>query len=191
MASVAMRQGGVEAEGDVGHGDVVVDGLGQGDDVHARLGQPIGVFLGAAAAEADQGVEVMALIVVDDHLGHVQHLAADRHLVRLVAAGAEDGAAQGEDARQHFALEQNGAVLHQAAKAVAEADDLHVVGVEGALADGADGRIEAGAVAARGQHTDTFPHLLSSLDKIALSPSAHNHLSHRFLTTLLRSTQES
>ena len=53
-------QGRVETEGDVGPRDVVVDGLGQGDDVEPRLLQPQGVLLGAAAADADDGVEMVA-----------------------------------------------------------------------------------------------------------------------------------
>ena len=50
---------GVEAEADVGQRDVVVDRLGQGDDVQALLEQPERVPGGAAAAEADQAVEVV------------------------------------------------------------------------------------------------------------------------------------
>ena len=154
-------KGGVEAEGDVGHGDIVVDGFGQGDHVDPSLGQAVGVLLGAAAADADYCFEVVAMIVVDHHLGHVLHLGADRHLVRLVAAGAEDGAAEGEDAGEDLAFQVDGPVLHEAAETVAEADHLHVVGIERALANGPDGRIEPGAVTAGGQHADTFSHVIS------------------------------
>jgi hypothetical protein len=108
------------------------------------LGQPEGVFLGAAAADADQCLKVVAIIIVDHHLGHVLDLGAHRHFVRLVAAGAEDGSAQGEDARQHFPLKQNRPVFHEAAKTVAETDHLHIIGAGGTLADGPNGRIQSG-----------------------------------------------
>ena len=154
-------QGGVEAKGDVGHGHVVVDGLGQGEHVHPGLGQTVGVFLGAAAADADQGFQVVAMVVVEHHFGHVLDLGAHRHFMGFVAAGAEDGAAQGEDAGKNLALQVHGAVFHQTAEAVAKADGLHVVGVQGAFADGPDGRVQAGAVAARRQHANAFSHVFS------------------------------
>ena len=40
-------------------------------------------------------------IGIDDRAGHVADLAADLHLVRLVAAGAQDRPAAGEDAGEH------------------------------------------------------------------------------------------
>ena len=44
----------VITEGNIGHGHVIINGLGQGDDVESLLRQAIGVFLGSAAADADQ-----------------------------------------------------------------------------------------------------------------------------------------
>jgi len=102
----------VVAEGDVGHGHVIVDGLGQGDDVQSFLGQTVGVFLGAAAADADQGVEMMTVVVVDNDIGHVHQGAAHRHFVGFVAAGAKDGAAQGQKPHHRFPFQRNGAVFH-------------------------------------------------------------------------------
>jgi hypothetical protein len=124
-------QGGVEAEGDVGQG----------------------VLLGAAA-QANQAIEIVGLVVGNDGIGHVLEPALHRHLVRLVAAGTEDGAAQGEDARELIAHEVGGAVHHEAAKALAKAVDAHAIFAGGGLADAADGRIEAGAVAAGGEDAD-------------------------------------
>jgi hypothetical protein len=71
--------------------------------------------------------------LLDDGIGHVQLLAADRASVRLVAAGAEDGAAHREDAREVAPLEGQETVLHQPAEAVAEADHLHPVAAQAAL----------------------------------------------------------
>ena len=78
--------------------DIVVDGLGQGDDVEPILGQAIGVLLGAAAAQADQRVQVVFFVGVDHDTGHVHGLVAHRHLVRFVAAGTENRAADRQDA---------------------------------------------------------------------------------------------
>ena len=51
------------------------------------------------------------------------------HPVRLVSAGAEDRAADGQDARQQLAVQAYGAVLHQPPEAIPKADDLHAVTV--------------------------------------------------------------
>ncbi len=69
----------------------------------------------------------------------------------------------GEDAGQGAAFEAHGAVLHQAAEAVAKADDLHVVLIQRGLADAADGGVETGAVAAGGEDADVFAHVLFPL----------------------------
>jgi hypothetical protein len=46
--------------------------------------------------------------------------------------------------------------VHQAAEAVAKADDLHAVKTERGFADAANGGVQAGAVAARRQDADAF-----------------------------------
>ena len=110
----------------------------------------------AAAAEANQGVKMMFLVVGDDGLGGVDFLAAHQHAARLVAAGAEDGAADGENAGKMVQAERSGAVLHQPAKAVAEADERHAENALGGLAHAADGGVEARAIAAGGEDADVF-----------------------------------
>jgi hypothetical protein len=151
-------QCGIEAERHVGAEDVVVDGLGQGHHVEPLLVQAERVLLRAAAAKADEGVEVVVLVALDDDVGHVQRLAAHQHPVGLVTAGAEDGAAHGQDARELRLVEVDAALLHQATEAVAEADDAHVVGADGGLAHATDGGVEAGAVAAGGEDPDGLAH---------------------------------
>ena len=47
-------------------------------------------------------------------------------------------------------------IFHQAAEAVAEADDFHAVKAERGFADAADGGVQAGAVAACRQDADAF-----------------------------------
>ena len=48
------------------------------------------------------------------------------------------------------------AVFDEAAEAVAEAEDFHAVKAERGFADAANGRVEAGAVAAGGEDADAF-----------------------------------
>ncbi|MPM82448.1 hypothetical protein SDC9_129509 [bioreactor metagenome] len=147
-------QRGGEAEAGLGVGDVVVDRLRQVDDVQPRLGQLQGVLGGAATADADQGGQLVPLVVLDDRRHHVDGFVADPELVRLVARGAEDRAAGGEDAGQGHRVERDVAVLDQAADAVAEADHLHAVVPHSRLAEPADRRVQPRAVAPCGQHSD-------------------------------------
>jgi hypothetical protein len=88
--------------------------------------------------------------------GHVARASVNQHPVRLVAARAEDGAADGEDAGERGLVELQPPVLDEAAKAVAEAENFHAVKTERGLADAADGGVESGAVAARRQDADAF-----------------------------------
>ena len=115
-----------------------------------------GVFLGAAAAQADECVESELLVVIDDDVGHVARASVDEHPVRLVAAGAEDGAAHGEDSCELGFVELELVVLDDAAKAVAEADNLHAIVAEGGFAHTTDGGVESRAVAARRENADAF-----------------------------------
>ena len=149
---------GIETEGGVGQRHVVVDGFRQGHDVEACLLQAQRILHGSATAQADQAIEMIGVVVGDDGLGHVQHLAVHRHLVRLVAAGAEDGSALGEDAGQRFAFQRHGAVFHQAAKTVAKTDDVHAVMRHTGFADAAYGRVETRRVAAGGENANGLSH---------------------------------
>ena len=102
----------------------------------------------AAATEADQRVEVVFLIIFLDDIGHIARAAIHQHPVRTVAACAEDGAANGEDAGERGLVQFEPPLFHQAAEAVAEAEDLHSVKTERGFADAADGGVQAGSVAA-------------------------------------------
>ena len=125
------------------------------------MDQAIGILGRAAPAQTDQRVQVILSIDLDHRIGHVEDLAADRHLVRLVPAGAQDGAAHGQQARQRLAIQGDVAVLHEAAEAVLETHDRPAVFMDRRLPHGADGGIEAGAVAPRSQNTDGFRHAVS------------------------------
>ena len=148
----------VETKGHVGQSHVVVDRLRQRDDVQAFLRQPVGVLLCPAAAQTHQHVEVVFVVVVHDDVGHIDDLPADGHAMRLVAAGTQDRAALGQNAREHVAVELHGAVLHEPAETVAKPDHLHAVETERCLAHPANRRVQAGAIASRCENADVLGH---------------------------------
>ena len=69
--------------------------------------------------------------------------------MRAVAARAENGAADGEDAGERGLIQFEPPFFHKTAEAVAEAENLHAVETERGFADAADGGVQAGSVAAR------------------------------------------
>ena len=84
----------MEAKGHIGAVDVVVNGLGQANDVQPLLGEQVGGLVGAVAAQTKQAVQLCVLVglfhggdLVDLVLFHYPH-----HLKRG-AFGAQDGAA--------------------------------------------------------------------------------------------------
>jgi len=98
----------------------------------------------------------VAPVVGGDPGGHVADLPVDLHAVGLFPAGAEDRAADGQDSREGGLVEPQPAVLGEAEEAVAEADDLPAEFADGGLADGADGRVQPGAVAPRREDADAL-----------------------------------
>ena len=60
--------------------------------------------------------------------------------------------------------ELHGQALERALPAVAEADELEAVGPDALADDGADDRVETGAVAATGEHSDAHGALLGSIN---------------------------
>ena len=86
----------VEAKGHIGAKDVVVDGLGQADDVEPFLREQVGRFVGAIAAQAKQAVQLGVLVGLF-HGGHFIDVVILHHAhhFKRRALGAQDGAAQG------------------------------------------------------------------------------------------------
>ncbi len=140
---------GVEAEGEVGAGEVVVDRLGDADDVHAEVGELGGDAEGVLAADRDQRVDAQAGEV------RLDLLDAAVDLERVGTGRAEDGTAARQDAADLGHPERLGQPLQRATPAVPEAQKLVTVGVHTLADHRADHRVQAGAVAAAGQHTDT------------------------------------
>ena len=147
---------GVEAEGEVGGVEVVVDRLGHADDVDAEVVQLGRDTERVLAADGDQRVDAEVGEVLLDLLD------AALDLERVGARGAEDGAAARQDAAHLRDAELAGRALERALPAVAEADELVAVLLD-ALADhGPDDGVQAGAVAAPGEHSDAHAILLVS-----------------------------
>ena len=169
---------GVEAEGDVGAVDVVVDGLGQADDVQALLCQQIGRLVGAVAAQAEQAVQPGFLVGLF-HGGHLVHVVVFHHPHHLEggALGAQNGAAQRQDAPEVVLLHLLVVPGDEAVVPVQDAHDLHVVahaGVQG-FCHAADGSVQARAVAAGGQDADTFFHIRIPSFPLILPARAGNY----------------
>ena len=141
--------GGVEAETEVGPAQVVVDGLGNADDVDALLEQLLPNTIRIVAADGDQRVELVVL----------QRFHAARQsafaLGRVGSRGAQDGAAARQDAGDGLVIQRHRLVLQDAPPAFHKADKLVVV-VQNTLAhDRPDHRIEPRTIAAASQNADS------------------------------------
>ena len=147
-------------ERDLGMAEVVVDGLGDADQVEAALlGQAAQDRQGPVAADADERVQAEHAVALD-HLGRAVPAAAVRHgVIEGVAlvGGAEDGAADaqqlpGEQVEiERLRLDR---AREQPMGALADADHFPAVTLDGAENHGAQHRVEARAVAAAGQDSD-------------------------------------
>src|ERR1700761_2944764 len=142
--------GGVEAEADVGAGEVVVDGFRDADAGHAALDELDGDGLRVVTTEGDEGVEVVFFDVGETLL------EAAFNFFYVGARGAKDGAAAMEDTASGLKIERHGLVVDDAAPAFHEADELVAVEVNAFAHSGANNGVEAGAVAAPGKHSN--PH---------------------------------
>jgi len=138
---------GVKADAVVGAEQVVVEGLGHADDGRPVIGQPRRNSVRTVAANGDQRIEML----ID---GGQHPFATARRAVEVVARGAEQRSALGDDALE-VAREEGttGVFAGQSGPAVGDADDFVSV-AQGHLADGPDGRVEAGRVATRRKNTD-------------------------------------
>ena len=149
MQSVAMLDRGVEAERVVGRTQVVVDGLRHADDVDAVFRESVRGGQGALAADRDDAVDAMLCESLRDVLG-----AAARAVVGVGAAGAEDRTALPGQALHLMPGERHEVAVDDSAPAVADPDELQVVGGRALEHDAADDRVQAGAIAAAGQDAD-------------------------------------
>src|SRR5699024_3701676 len=89
----------VETEGDIGTVNVVVNGLGQADDVQTFLAQQVSGFVGPVAAQTKQAIQLGGAVVLL-HGGNFVDLVIlnHAHLFEGGTLGAQDGAADSQDA---------------------------------------------------------------------------------------------
>ena len=150
-------QSGVVAECHVGAVDVVVDGLGHPDHRNALLVEPVRGGQGALAADRDQHVDPVVL----QRLFDIGQTGAQ--FLRVGPGGAEHGAALGQQSLVAVVVvELDAPVLQQAPPAVLESDHRGVVAGVAGPHHGADDGIEAGAVAAAGEDSDTHRFYLTA-----------------------------
>ncbi len=142
---------GVETEGVVRRGEVVVDSLG-----HSDHGQSLGVQLGGhpqGVLPADRDERV--------HRGGGEVLAHQRGPVHggvgIRAAGAEDRAAAREDPPHGRDVQRDRLAGQRPPPAVPVPDEAVAVDALSLAHDGPDHRVESRAVAATGQYADPHP----------------------------------
>jgi hypothetical protein len=141
--------GGLEAEREVGAGEVVVDRLGDADDGDARLRELAGDAERVLAADRDERVEPQ---LVERGPDAIQPVLLLEH---VGPGGAEDRPAAMQDAARALVGQLHRVGGEYAGPAVAEADELVSVRVDPLAHDGADDGVEAGAVPASGQKSDS------------------------------------
>jgi len=165
---------GAEPKAVVGAGDIVVHGLGDGDDLDALLVKGDGVAQRVIAPYGDEIIDPQAFDILQDLLGEVVGLVLvlvaqmGRHIdvgnmARPGAGGVEEGAAGAADFVDDFFCQDLAAFrfigqfvpvdLDQPRPAAADTDDI-VALVDRPDGDGPDGRVEAGDVAPAGEDAD-------------------------------------
>ncbi len=140
--------GRIEPEREVGGVQIVVDGLGDPDHVHALGGELCGDAQGVFAADRDQGLDPLRDQVVPDPLD-------PPFLFEGVRPGRpEDRPASMEDPGGVVRSEVKDVIREGAAPAVFEADDGVPVLVDALSDHGPDDRVEAGTVSSPGKDAD-------------------------------------
>ena len=149
----------VEAEREVRAVQVVVNCLGQTDDVQPFLGKEVRRLVRAIAAESDKAVKFQILVGLF-HRGNLVHviLANLAHIAEGRARRAKNRAAKGQDAGELAALHLLIVARDESPIAVVDADNLRVKQFIRRAGHAADCRVQAGAVAAAGQNTDSSFH---------------------------------
>ena len=120
----------LEAKGHVGAPQVVVDRFGQADDVDAVLCQQVCGLVGTVAAQDDQAVELIFPVIFQHHVqlglaAKFRHGQA--HRFKRLAGGAQNGAAQGEDAGKIAGVHLADVPVDQSAVSVPDAVDVHIL----------------------------------------------------------------
>ena len=117
--------------------------------------------MGAVAAQTQQAVQLRRLVGLF-HGGDFINVVVLHHTHQLEggALGAQNGAAQGQDAAEVVFVHLAVVAVDQAAVTVGNAHDLHVISHTGVqcFCNAADGGVQARAITAGSQDTNTFFH---------------------------------
>ena len=158
--------GGVEAERVVGGFEVVVDGLGNADDLESRIRQTACRGEGTLAADRDDRVDPLRIHRLLNING-----AAVFALERVCAGTAEDGATLAGETAHTVPVQSHKVALDQAFPAVANADEFGIEDTN-AFKDGtANDRVQPGAVSAAGEDTNFHLLLLLVAQVMRLAPT--------------------
>ena len=139
----------IEAEADVGAVEVVVDGLGNANAGHAGLNQRVGDGLRIVTADGDQRIELVGLEDLDAFLDPALDFA------HIGPRGTKNRAALDQNLVHFLQRQLHGVVVEDAAPAFQESDKLVAVVIDAFPYDRMNDRIQSGAIAAAGQHTNS------------------------------------
>ncbi len=155
---------GVEAEGVVGGGQIVVDRLRHGHHGDPHVAETLGNPQRPVAADGDNAFDA-ELADSFDHLGRAVHtnrgavLVDGRILERIPAVRrVEQRAALRQDAADDLRGHGDDLTGKQPLEAQLDAEHFHVVVAAGSADGGANDCVEAGAIAAPSQDADPFHH---------------------------------
>ena len=110
-------------------------------------------FFCVPPADADNRVQTVSPAVGQNHVAHVANAPLDLQAVGLDAAGAENRAADRENAGEGMPVQWKSTVLDQPEKAVANADGLDAA-TEHGLPDATNRGVQSGAVPSGSQDAD-------------------------------------
>src|ERR1700756_297158 len=140
---------GVKAEGGVGAVDVVVDGLGHADAWHSVFAEVQGDRLSVVAAESNERVDFVDL---QDFL---DLLDSPWNLLYICARGMKDGAPLELNPVCLLQGQRNPLVVEYPPPAIKKSDEHVAVGLYSLSHGGIDHRVQAGAITATGQQSNT------------------------------------
>ena len=145
----------IKTEGVVGGVKVVINGLGNANNLQAGISQAARSGQGAFSTNRDEGVNAESLHVGLDDFG------ATIAFKGVGAGGAQNGTALLGDTANHLAGEVHDIALHNAAPAVTEADKFVAVALDAFEHDSTDHSVEAWAVSTAGENSNFHGYLRS------------------------------
>ncbi len=140
--------GGVKSESVIGAAEIVVDGLGNADDLGAAFVQLLGDRKRVVTADRDESLD---LICFERGQATVDAVGALRG---IGARSAQDGAAARQNAAHRVKIEGNADVFQDAAPAFHEPDEFVFISEDALAHDRANDGVQARTIPSAGQHTN-------------------------------------